>query len=89
MGLWETGEDFFFVRLCTLLAIPAVDDESDGNIKYPLPYWFVPVDISFSHSQLLNSAISIVCIMRNVDFGSLLCSLYIFMKAGNYSLPIP
>ena len=41
MGLWETGEDFFWgggLRLCTLVEIPAVEDESDGNIKYLLPY---------------------------------------------------
>ena len=29
---------FFFLRLRTLVEIAAVEDESDGNIKSPLPY---------------------------------------------------
>jgi hypothetical protein len=35
---WVYGrlEKIFFVRLCTLVEIPAVN-ESDSNIKYPLP----------------------------------------------------
>jgi hypothetical protein len=38
---------FFFVRLCTLVEIPAVEDESDGNMKHPFPYKFVPFDRSY------------------------------------------
>jgi hypothetical protein len=42
LELWETGEGFSFVRLCTLVEIPADEDENDGDVKDPFPYKFIP-----------------------------------------------
>jgi hypothetical protein len=37
---WGYGrlEKIFLIRLLALVEIPAVEDESDGSIKYPVPY---------------------------------------------------
>jgi hypothetical protein len=39
MGNWRR---VFFVRLRTLVEIPADEDESDGDVKDLFPYQFVP-----------------------------------------------